>query len=144
MHTAVRCVFERPDKSSALRKLAPIKGLLVMNSQRFQSNRLIMVTPFTSRVIAIIDQIPYGMVSTYGVIAECAGNHRGAREVARILHTSSKKYNLPWHRVINRMGKISLRQFSGHEEQRHLLEQEGVHFDDNGRVDLELYLWWPH
>ena len=114
-----------------------------MNRQYFQSNRPNMATQFTTRVIAIIDQIPYGMVSTYGVIAECAGNHRGARQVARILHSSSQKHNLPWHRVINRMGKISLRQFSGHEEQRQLLEQEGVLFDDNGRVDLDLYLWWP-
>lgn len=114
-----------------------------MNREHLQSNRSIMATSFTSRVITIIDQIPYGMVSTYGVIAEYAGNHRGARQVARILHTSSKKHNLPWHRVINRMGKISLRQFSGHEEQRQLLEQEGVCFDDNGRVDLDSYLWWP-
>jgi methylated-DNA-protein-cysteine methyltransferase-like protein len=102
-----------------------------------------MPSPFTLKVIAIIEQIPPGKVSTYGVIAECAGNHRGAREVARILHSSSDKYNLPWHRVVNRLGKISLKPFSGYEEQRQLLEEEGIYFDKNDKIELESYLWWP-
>lgn len=102
-----------------------------------------MPSPFTLKVVSIIKQIPPGKVSTYGVIAESAGNHRGAREVARILHSSSDKYNLPWHRVINRLGKISLTRFSGYEEQRQRLLDEGITFGDNDSIDLDSYLWWP-
>jgi len=103
-----------------------------------------MPSPFTLKVITIVKNIPPGKVSTYGIIAQCAGNHRGAREVARILHSSSDKYNLPWHRVINRMGKISLKPFSGYEEQRQRLLGEGIAFDNDDSIDLDSYLWWPH
>ena len=83
------------------------------------------------------------MVTTYGIIAQGAGNRCGARQVARILHSSSTKYKLPWHRVINREGKISLPPSSGYELQRSLLEEEGIIFDEAGKVDLEEYLWLP-
>lgn len=98
---------------------------------------------FTRRAIEIIKSIPHGRVTTYGLIAEYAENPRGARQVARILHSSSKKYTLPWHRVINRHGTISLKPGHGYEVQKELLEDEGVVFDNRGRIDLECYLWWP-
>jgi methylated-DNA-protein-cysteine methyltransferase-like protein len=47
--------------------------------------------------------------------------------------------DVPWQRVINSKGEISPR--PGAETQRHLLEEEGVHFDDRGRVDLKFYGW---
>ena len=108
-----------------------------------------MTTPFTARVIRIIASIPRGRVSTYGIIAAHANYPQGARQVARILHSSSAKYDLPWHRVINREGRISLRPGAGYERQRSLLEEEGVIFDDSGRVDFTKFLWlpgmqWPH
>jgi alkylated DNA nucleotide flippase Atl1 len=55
---------------------------------------------FTARVKRIIGSIPAGRVSTYGQIALLAGNVRAARQVAWVLHTSSSKDRLPWHRVI--------------------------------------------
>ncbi len=80
---------------------------------------------FTERVIQLIQEIPSGNVMTYGQIAKIAGNPRAARQVAWILSRSSDKYKLPWHRVINSKGKISLTGTHGF-SQKDLLEQEGV------------------
>ena len=57
------------------------------------------------------------------------------------LHSSSKKYNLPWHRVINSKGIIALKSIEDREYQKNLLEQEGIAFSDEFRVDLKKYLW---
>ncbi len=98
--------------------------------------------PFTQQVIAIISRIPYGKVTTYGLIATAAGNHCGARQVARILHSSSDKHSLPWHRVVNVHGKISPRTSMSHVTQEKLLEQEAVYLE-GGKVDLQQFLWIP-
>ena len=103
----------------------------------------VMVKTFNDLVVNIIKNIPRGKVTTYGMIAICAGNPRGARQVAWILHSSSTKYDLPWHRVVNRHGEISFRPSLDFSLQRYLLEEEGVMFDKRGRVDLAENLWWP-
>jgi methylated-DNA-protein-cysteine methyltransferase-like protein len=96
---------------------------------------------FSNTVIELIRAIPEGFVSTYGGIAFMAGSPQAARQVARILHSCSGKEQLPWHRVVNREGRISLKPMQGYEEQRMLLEDEGVEFDAKGRIDLNVYLW---
>ncbi|MDN4606639.1 MGMT family protein [Sporosarcina highlanderae] len=100
---------------------------------------------FTERAVKIIQEIPAGHVMTYGQVASAAGNPRGARQIARILHSMSAKYDLPWHRIINAQGGISTP--SDREEkgslQRDLLEAEGVGFMGNGKVDLTVYRWFP-
>jgi len=101
------------------------------------------VETFTRRSIAIISRIPPGRVTTYGIVATAAGNHCGARQVARILHSSSDKYRLPWHRVVNVAGKISPRSSMSHLEQKHLLEDEGVCFSEQDKIDLTEFLWLP-
>jgi len=58
-----------------------------------------------------------------------------------LLHSSTKKYNLPWHRVINSQGKIVLKSQDGKDYQKILLEKEGVKFVENIKVDLKKYLW---
>jgi methylated-DNA-protein-cysteine methyltransferase-like protein len=98
---------------------------------------------FTRHVIDIIKTIPVGNVATYGDIAAAAGNHSGARQVARILHSSSRRYDLPWHRVVNRKQEISPRAAMGHLTQRRLLEEEGVAFDERGKIDFARFLWIP-
>jgi methylated-DNA-protein-cysteine methyltransferase-like protein len=100
-----------------------------------------MADPFQQRVIALIKRIPRGKVATYGLIAAMAGNPRAARQVVRALHSSSLKHHLPWHRVINSKGLISLPRGAGHEEQRSKLERERIQFKPNGTVDLAKYLW---
>lgn len=102
-----------------------------------------MPDSFHKRVIETIKIIPRGRVATYGRIAAMAGNPRAARQVVRALHSSSDKENLPWHRVINSKGKISLRPGSGYELQRALLEGEGITFGLQDIIDLNKYQWSP-
>lgn len=97
---------------------------------------MIIVTPFTERVIEIIKSIPAGKVMTYGQIAKVAGSPRGARQVVRILHSMSANHNLPWHRVINMKGEIAFSDEEAAYSQRAMLEKEGVCFRTNGLVDL--------
>ena len=98
---------------------------------------------FHDRVKVVIKKIPKGRVATYGQIAACAGNPRAARQVVRVLHSSSQKDKLPWHRVINREGRISLKPNQGYEIQKALLLKEGITFDKNDRIDLGRFLWQP-
>jgi methylated-DNA-protein-cysteine methyltransferase related protein len=98
---------------------------------------------FSDRVKRLIAGIPSGKVATYGQIAACAGNHRASRQVAWLLHSSSRKDKLPWHRVINSRGGISLPVGGGFEEQRMLLEAEGIAVDPKGRINLKKHLWNP-
>ena len=93
---------------------------------------------YTKKVIKIIKSIPSGKTMSYVDIAKTAGKNRGAREVSRILHSCSEKYGLPWHRVINSQGKISLSGEAG-QFQREMLEQEGIRFDKNGKIN-EVYI----
>lgn len=101
-----------------------------------------MSKTFYDRVITAITAIPRGRVATYGQIARFVGNPGAARQVAYILHSSSRKANLPWHRVVNSKGGISLKPGHGYELQRQLLRDEGVAFDTNDRIDLKRYAWF--
>ncbi|OAB27120.1 DNA methyltransferase [Paenibacillus macquariensis subsp. defensor] len=95
--------------------------------------------PFTQQVIGIIQSIPKGKVMTYGQIAASAGSPRGARQVVRILHTMSDKYDLPWHRVINAKGEIAITEDESRFLQKVLLEEEGIKPNETGRIDLSIY-----
>ena len=89
----------------------------------------------SKRIIKIIRGIPRGHVLSYGEVARRAGFGNGARMVSRILHSASEKHDLPWHRVINSQGRISL---TGHayELQRSLLQNEGIEFGPADFIDL--------
>ncbi len=99
-----------------------------------------MISDFSKRVIEIILKIPAGKIATYGQIASIAGNSKSARQISRILHSSSAKYDLPWHRVINSQGRISMRSGDGFEMQKAMLESEGVQVT-NGKVNLNKHQW---
>jgi len=98
---------------------------------------------FERRAKEVIRSIARGKVATYAQVAALAGNHRGARQVARVLHSSSEKDRLPWQRVINSRGGISLKRGHGFEEQRRLLIREGVQVNRVGRIDLDAFQWEP-
>ncbi len=98
---------------------------------------------FTQRVVEIIQSIPNGKVCTYGGIAKAAGSPRGARQVVRILHTQTGKHDLPWFRVVNSKGMISLQPGDGYEEQKMMLLQEGVEFDEDDRIDMSRFGYQP-
>jgi methylated-DNA-protein-cysteine methyltransferase-like protein len=98
---------------------------------------------FTSKVIRLIKSIPKGKVATYGQIASFAGFNISVRRVVWILHSCSEKEGLPWHRVVNRRGTISLKPGAGYEKQKKILKREGIVFDERDRIDLDRYLWEP-
>lgn len=98
---------------------------------------------FTERVIHIIQRIPPGKVMTYGQIGQLAGSPRGARQVVRILHSSSKKHDLPWHRVINAKGEIGIKAEGAAEHQKAMLESEGITFTGRNTIDLQAYRYHP-
>jgi methylated-DNA-protein-cysteine methyltransferase related protein len=88
-------------------------------------------TGMRKRILAAIQTVPRGRVSTYGAIARAAGYPGAARQVAWTLHRS---FGLPWHRVVGSGGDIKLRGDSAM-EQRLRLEAEGVAFRGR-RVDM--------
>jgi methylated-DNA-protein-cysteine methyltransferase-like protein len=93
-------------------------------------------------IYGIVKQIPEGTVATYGQVGELAGV--GPRQVGQALKGLPPGTDCPWHRVINSQGRVSLRTSSGkaHLIQEEILESEGVLFK-NGRVDLDVYRWYP-
>jgi methylated-DNA-protein-cysteine methyltransferase-like protein len=97
------------------------------------------------RIYAVVAQIPRGRVATYGQVARLAGMPRQARLVGYALHKLPAGNRAPWHRVINAQGRISPRSFGlGREdEQRVMLEQEGVPFSREGRASLAEHQWEP-
>jgi methylated-DNA-protein-cysteine methyltransferase-like protein len=96
---------------------------------------------FFERAADVISRIPRGTVASYGQVAAIAGNPRAARQVVRVLHAWSRERGLPWHRVVNAKGAVSLPKGGGFELQRALLEEEGVAFGPDGRIDLARYGW---
>jgi len=102
-----------------------------------------METSFSQKVKEIMKKIPPGKVATYGQIAAYAGNPHATRQVVWILHSSSQKDKLPWHRVVNSKGRISLKTNYGYETQKELLEKEGIKFDKDDNIDFGRYLWHP-
>ncbi len=92
------------------------------------------------RVHGVVARIPRGRVVTYGQIARYLGMHHGARTVGWAM--SECPDDLPWHRVVNTQGRISTRAHPfATSLQRALLEDEGVIFDDEGRIDLARFRW---
>jgi methylated-DNA-protein-cysteine methyltransferase-like protein len=92
----------------------------------------------------VIERIPPGCVATYGQIAALAGLPGYARQVGYALAALPEASAVPWQRVINSRGEVSLRHEPGRDgHQRHLLEEEGVHFGPLGRIDLGRFGWEP-
>jgi methylated-DNA-protein-cysteine methyltransferase-like protein len=97
-----------------------------------------------TRIYQVVRRIPPGRVATYGQIAELAGLPGHARQVGYALAALPSGTAVPWHRVINARGEVSLRSSPGAElSQRMLLEREGVRFDARGRVALKRVAWRP-
>jgi len=101
-------------------------------------------SPLHTRIWIVVGRIPKGRVATYGQVAELAGLPRQPRLVGYALNALPDGSRVPWHRVINARGEISARsEPSGEHRQRRMLEDEGVRFDDAGRVSLARYRWKP-
>jgi len=96
------------------------------------------------RIYAVVKRIPEGRVATYGQIASLAGISGHARLIGYALSALPQENHVPWHRVINAKGRVSMRSEPGWENyQRFLLEAEGVVFDADGKVSLSRFRWRP-
>jgi methylated-DNA-protein-cysteine methyltransferase-like protein len=95
---------------------------------------------FPQRVWQIVAAIPPGSVTTYGEVARLAGSPRAARQVGGVLRRLPEGSTLPWHRVVNRQGQISL---TGPDlqRQRQALLADGVQVTGSGEIDLARYRW---
>lgn len=92
------------------------------------------------KIYMVVKNIPRGKVATYGQVARLAGNSRWARVVGYALHANPDPENIPCHRVVNREGEVSgAFVFGGAEIQKKRLEDEGIVFEKDGRVDLKKY-----
>lgn len=96
-----------------------------------------MSDDFCREVYAVVQDIPVGKVISYGEIASLLGRLQCSRMVGRTLKQVSSDLNLPCHRVVNAQGRL----VPGWEEQRLLLQAEGVCFRKNGNVDMTRCQW---
>ncbi len=94
------------------------------------------------RIHDVVSRIPRGRVATYGQIARLAKLPGQARLVGYALHALPAGKSIPWQRVVNAQGAISLPSDHG-SRQRRLLEREGVRFDARGRIPLGSFQWRP-
>lgn len=91
------------------------------------------------RIYEVVKQVPRGQVTTYGDVASIVGQGCDARLAGYAMANCPD--DVPWQRVINAQGKISLRDNDGPAKQRMRLEAEGVEFDRRGKIDLDRYRW---
>jgi methylated-DNA-protein-cysteine methyltransferase-like protein len=96
------------------------------------------------RILAVVRRIPRGRVATYGQIAALAGMARQPRLVGYALHALQPGTRVPWHRVVNARGMVSVRsRGTAASKQQILLEREGIRFDERGCISLDRYRWRP-
>jgi methylated-DNA-protein-cysteine methyltransferase related protein len=96
------------------------------------------LTPDWQAIVAAVEAIPRGKVASYGQIAALAGLPGRARLVGRVLANLPEDREIPWQRVVNARGEISLTGESA-ARQRRLLAREGVSFTPSGRIDLRRF-----
>jgi methylated-DNA-protein-cysteine methyltransferase-like protein len=94
------------------------------------------------RIYAIVRQIPTGKVATYGQVAQMVGGctpRLVGYAMSALRHID--RPDVPWQRVINRHGRISILDPYGGAVQRQMLEEEGVRFDTADRIDFHTFGW---
>jgi methylated-DNA-protein-cysteine methyltransferase-like protein len=99
---------------------------------------------FFEQIYRVVKQIPRGKVASYGQVAALLGHPRAARTVGWALNalTREQAVEVPWQRVINSAGRISISRADVDAAlQRQLLEEEGIEFDQYGYVDMRRFGW---
>ncbi len=101
-----------------------------------------MTSPIYRRIYAVVQRIPAGKVATYGQIARLADLGGHARQVGYAMHALPANSHVPWHRVVNAKGEISIRSEPlATEVQKQLLEAEGIIFEKHSKINLQRYRW---
>jgi methylated-DNA-protein-cysteine methyltransferase-like protein len=99
---------------------------------------------FFEKVYAVVRQVPYGKVTTYGAIAKALGAAKSARTVGYAMNASHVYDDVPAHRVVNRNGVLTGKHhFPGTEVMQQMLEAEDVKVKDDQIIDFEKHLWIP-
>ena len=99
---------------------------------------------FFERVYAVVRQIPYGKVTSYGAIAKVLGTARSARMVGWAMNAAHNLEDVPAHRVVNRKGLLTGKHhFEGTNLMQQLLESEGITVIDNQIQDFDTVFWEP-
>ncbi len=98
---------------------------------------------FADRVIEFMRKVPKGRVVSYGLVAAAIGNPKAARQVGGVLRALPADSGVPWWRVVNRDGFLSIKGNweASKELQKQLLEKEGIKFDENFILDMKRYLY---
>lgn len=92
---------------------------------------------FFAQVYDLVEEIPAGKVLSYGDIAMILGNPRAARIVGYAMSSVPRGRNLPCHRVVYQDGSLVPQAFHGLKNHRRMLEEEGVTFLENGKIDMK-------
>lgn len=114
-----------------------ITGRLVPSKRDGTVTKPILDDDLMDQILAAVGEIPVGRVATYGQIARLIGREKNARLVGKALGRASYYGSYPCHRVVNHAGRL----VPGWQEQRSLLEQEGVILKDSHHVDLKRHRW---
>lgn len=103
------------------------------------------MSKFKNYIYEIVQKIPYGKVVSYGQVALYAGVPRGARQVGWILRQSEGKVDLPWWRVVNNLGKVTIKgnKYNDANIQRKLLLNEGIEVDEEFNLDIGAHRYKP-
>ena len=112
-----------------------------MHTSQFEAHKSVS-DELAPIILTVVANIPYGKVASYGQIAALAGLPKHARLVGRILSQMDSDSDIPWHRVINSQGRISLSRLDDHgfNEQQARLLAEGIVFK-NGRINFKQFGW---
>ncbi len=99
------------------------------------------MSPFKKRVIEIVQSVPFGKVVSYSQVAAYAGVPRAARQVGWILNGTEGKVDIPWWRVINNEGKITIKgtKYNDKDMQKKLLLSEGIEVSEELLVSMKIY-----
>ena len=110
-----------------------------------RSNEMTVKKSFDLRVYETVSQIPFGQVATYGQIAELIGAYGCARQVGWSLKRLRLPSTIPWHRVVNAKGEVSMSISREGTDwiQIDLLKQEGIFIGQDCKIQLPKYLWKP-
>ncbi|HRP02836.1 MAG TPA: MGMT family protein [Candidatus Kapabacteria bacterium] len=99
-------------------------------------------TNIYQKIYELVNEIPCGMVSTYGAIAQKIGMQSSARMVGYALSADKHNFIAPYHRVVNRNGDLTGKNAFPGDTMRKLLESEGIEFVGN-RVNMKKHFWRP-
>lgn len=94
-------------------------------------------------IYQVVREIPHGRVTSYGAIANYLGMKGGARMVGWAMNASHTLTDIPAHRVVNRNGVLTGKNFFGGDRMKQLLEAEGLRVENDQIIQFKGFFWDP-